>query len=269
MKLTPYLIYSLILWLVYSHATAETMRLRMATTTSTENSGLLKELNPPFERQFNIELDVLSVGTGKAIRLAKNGDVDLVLVHAPKIEQQLIAEGYGIERQAVMYNDFVIVGPLDDPLGISQLDDINNIMQKFTNGQHTFISRGDDSGTHKKEQELWQLINATPSGKWYLSIGQSMGSTLTITNHKQAYTLSDRGTYLAYKDKVELKVVFERGDLLFNPYHIIIVNPAIHKHVKVAMARRYSGYIRSAEGQNVIRNFRVNGEQLFHPNATP
>jgi len=249
------------------HSSAEVERLKMATTTSTDNSGLLAVLNPPFEKKYGIKLDVISVGTGKAIRLGMNGDVDLILVHAPGAEKNFVDAGFGIERKLVMHNDFVIVGSDDDPAKLKTAKNINEAMSRLMQQKHIFVSRGDDSGTHKKEKNLWAMIGDQPSGKWYLSVGQGMGIVLRIADDKEAYTLTDRGTYLAYKDKMKLRVLFEKDNALFNPYHVIMVNPEKHPHTKIELARKYSEFIRSEEGQDLIRNFKINEEELFHPDV--
>jgi tungstate transport system substrate-binding protein len=249
------------------HSSADMERLKMATTTSTDNSGLLAVLNPPFEKKYDVKLDVISVGTGKAIRLGKNGDVDLIFVHAPAAEKKFVDEGYGIEREPVMHNDFVIVGPMNDPAGIKTAKNINDAISRLIDKKHIFVSRGDDSGTHKKEKSLWEMTGEQPSGGWYLAVGQGMGVVLRIADDKEAYTLTDRGTYLAYKDKMKLMVLFENDEALFNPYHVILVNPEKHPHVRNDLARKYSEFIRSAEGQGLIRDFKVNGELLFHPDV--
>lgn len=257
-----------ILFALYSNSVvADLERLKMATTTSTDNSGLLAVLNPPFEKKYKVKLDVISVGTGKAIRLGKNGDVDLIFVHAPAAEKKFVDQGYGVERQAVMHNDFVLVGPENDPVGLKNVNNIKQAMTLLADKKHIFISRGDDSGTHKKEKNLWGLAGGMPSGNWYLAVGQGMGIVLRIADDKEAYTLTDRGTYLAYKDKVRLKVLFENDAALFNPYHVIMVNPEKHSHAKIDLARKYSEFIRGEQGQSLIRNFKVNGELLFHPDV--
>lgn len=248
-------------------SSAEVERLKMATTTSTDNSGLLAVLNPVFEKKHNVKLDVISVGTGKAIRLGKNGDVDLILVHAPAAEKKFVKDGDGVEREPVMHNDFIIVGSASDPAKLESASDIKDAMSKLLSAKHVFVSRGDDSGTHKKEKSLWQLTGSEPVGDWYLSVGQGMGVVLRIADDKEAYTLTDRGTYLAYKDKMKLSVVFEKDPVLFNPYHVIMVNPEKHPHAKIELARKYSAFLRSEEGQALIRGFKVNGEILFHPDV--
>ena len=263
-----FIYFNLILFSFFSlQAFGEVERLKLATTTSTDNSGLLAVLHPPFEEKNNVKVDVISVGTGKAIRLGMNGDVDLILVHAPGAEKKFVDGGYGIEREAVMHNDFVIIGPENDPAGLAEAKDIKGAMQRLMDSQHVFVSRGDDSGTHKKEKQLWQTVDKHPSGSWYRAVGQGMGVVLRIADDKDGYTLTDRGTYLAYKDKIKLKVLYENDEMLFNPYHVIMVSPEKHPHTKIELARKYSDFIRGKEGQDLIRNFKVNGQVLFHPDV--
>lgn len=240
-------------------------RLRLATTTSTDNSGLLAVLHPPFEKKYDVKIDVIAVGTGKALRLGENGDVDLVMVHAPEAENEFIAAGYGVERLPVMHNDFVLLGPGNDPAGAGNHSSITDAFKSIASGEHAFVSRGDGSGTHKKEMSLWQHSGITPGGKWYLAVGQGMGAVLQIADDKLAYTLSDRGTYLAYKNKIELVIVSSGDPELFNPYHVILVNPERHRHVKTELAKLYVSFIRGKEGRRIIREFRKSGEQLFYP----
>ena len=263
----PLLFLFVLPWFILPPANAAETRLKLATTTSTENSGLLGALNPPFEKKYNVKVDVISVGTGKAIRLGRNGDVDLILAHAPAAEEEFVRAGHGIERRAVMHNDFVLVGPGSDPAGLRHAAGIADAMARLLDGKHPFVSRGDDSGTHKKEKSLWQTTDRSPAGDWYLSVGQGMGVVLRIADDKQAHTLTDRGTWLAYKDKLSLEVLFEGAAALFNPYHVILVNPARHRHAKVDLARAYAAFIRGPEGQGIIGNFKANGEILFHPDV--
>ena len=197
----------LLLALVTGGAQAQE-RLRLATTTSTDNSGLLAKLHPLFEQQAGVKIDVIAVGTGKALKLGENGDVDVVMVHAPAAELKFVNSGFGIERKAVMHNDFILVGPATDPAGLRQASNINEAMQTLANSTAGFISRGDDSGTHKKEKLLWKSAGLEPAGDWYLSVGQGMGAVLQIAHDKLAYTLSDRGTYLAYRNKLDLQIVY-------------------------------------------------------------
>jgi len=241
--------------------------LRMATTTSTDNSGLLQVLNPPFETANHIRVDVIAVGTGKALRLAENGDVDLVLVHAPDAEKGFVASGYGVKRFAVMHNDLVLLGSKQDPADVKQAQSAPAALRTILQTRSEFVSRGDDSGTHKKEKALWQQAGVTPNGDWYISAGQSMGAVLRIANDKNAYTLCDRGTYLAFKDKLAITPVYEGSSDLFNPYHVIAVSPQKHPHVRFDLASQYINYLTSSEGQEIISNFTVDGQILFHPDA--
>lgn len=258
---------SILLFIFSVSLSAETERLRLATTTSTENSGLLAVLHPVFEEKYDIKVDVIAVGTGKALKLGENGDVDIVMVHAPAAEKTFIEKGFGVERLSLMHNDFVILGSEVDPADLGSANSIQAAFNQLQNTESIFISRGDDSGTHKKEKSIWKASNITPKGKWYLSVGQGMGAVIKIADDKQAYTLSDRGTYLAFKEKIELKIVFEGAEELLNPYHIILVNPERHAHVKVDAAKQYIDFIRGEEGQKIIRDFKIQGEALFIPDV--
>ena len=241
--------------------------LRMSTTTSTENSGLLKVLNPLFEKTYNIRLDVIAVGTGKALRLGESGDVDIVFVHAPNAELEFVAKGHGVDRKAVMHNDFVLIGPKENPAQISVSQPVAIALQKIAISKSMFISRGDDSGTHKKEIALWQSAQITPIGVNYLAVGQGMGAVLKIADEKQAYTLTDRGTYIAFKDKLDLVLINAGDQALFNPYHIMAVNPVKHRHVRYDLAKKYIDYVTGSEAQALIGAYKKQGEQLFYPDA--
>ncbi len=241
--------------------------LRISTTTSTDNSGLLNQLHPEFERQFKIKLFVIAVGTGKALKLGEQGDVDVVFVHAPAAELNFVEKGFGIDRTAVMHNDFVIVGPAADPATIKGMAELNKVMGKLAQADVAFVSRGDDSGTHKKETFLWQQSGVTPTKQNYFSAGQGMGAVLKIADEKQAYTLTDRGTYISMQDKIELDIVFEGNPALFNPYHIMAINPAKHPHVKYALAKKYIDFITGPQGQKLIADYQLQGQQLFYPDA--
>lgn len=247
---------------------AET-RVRMATTTSTENSGLLAVLNPPFEQQNHVKLDVVAVGTGKALRLGADGDADIVFVHAPAAEEKFVAAGHGVDRKAVMHNDFVIVGPEADPAGLMAASSIEDAMQRLAHSGVTFVSRGDDSGTHKKELSLWKRAGITPEGAWYNAAGQGMGAVLIIANEKQGYALTDRGSYIAMKPKISLTVQYQGAEALFNPYHVMAVNPNKHDGIQYELAKRYIDFVTGSEGQAIIAGFRKGGEQLFYPDAIP
>ncbi len=252
---------------------AETARpLRLATTTSTENSGLLADFLPVFEKQFGAPVRVIAVGTGQALKLGERGDVDVVLVHARGDEDKFVAAGFGINRRDVMYNDFVMVGPQDDPAKIRGLKDIGVAMKKIHEQGVKFVSRGDESGTHIMERRLWKEEGVSLEalkGKWYLSAGQGMGAVLTMAASIGAYTLTDRGTFVAYKSKIALDILVAGDPRLANPYGIIAVNPKRHADVNIAGANALIEWITSAEGQRRINGFRANGEQLFFSGVPP
>jgi tungstate transport system substrate-binding protein len=247
-------------------ADAET-RLRMSTTTSTEDSGLLNVLLPPFEKAAGVKVDVISVGTGKALKLGENGDVDVVLVHARPAEDKFVAEGYGVDRRDVMYNDFVIVGPKDDPAGVKHAKTAVEAFKSLSQGKAPFISRGDDSGTHQMEKSLWKKAGIVPQGSWYVEAGQGMGAVLQMAFDKKGYTLSDRGSYISQEGKLDLAIVFEGDKDIFNPYGIIAVNPQKHPKTQYDLAKKFIEYITGPEGQKIIGDYKVNGKQLFFPAA--
>ena len=267
MKKCVYLISLIILFSSSSLYAGE--RLRLATTTSTDNSGLLAVLHPPFETQTGIKIDVIAVGTGRALKLGENGDVDVLMVHAPAAEEKFIKGGFGVERLPVMHNDFIIIGPPDDPAGLRQTASLADTMKRISLSAAGFVSRGDDSGTHKKERVLWKTANIDPAGSWYLSVGQGMGAVLQIANDKLTYALTDRGTYLAYRQKIDLDILYEGAEELLNPYHVIVVNPKRHPHIKTKLASQYIAFLRGKEGQDIIRNFTIAGKALFHPDVIP
>lgn len=244
-------------------------RIRMATTTSTDNSGLLEAVLPPFEKMCGVRVDVIAVGTGKAIKLGETGNVDLILVHAPEAEEQFIAEGYGVNRRQVMHNDFVVLGPESDPAKIKGEKKSARALQKIAQTGALFISRGDDSGTHKKERNIWQDAGVEPRGAWYLEAGQGMGTVLQMAHEKGAYTISDRGTFLAYRSKIDLSIMSEGDPVLYNPYGVIAVNPARHPHVNYVKAMALIGWFTSPECQKIIAAFKKGGEVLFYPDAIP
>jgi tungstate transport system substrate-binding protein len=254
---------------VTGFAVAQDGRLKLATTTSTDNSGLLEVLIPPFERQSGLTVDVIAVGTGKAIALGENGDVDIIMVHARNREDVFVEAGYGVNRRDLMHNDFVILGPKHDPAGVEGMKNAPAALKKIGRAGETFISRGDDSGTHTKERELWKASGYTPEGRWYKEVGQGMGVVITMTDDMQGYTLADRGTYLSMKDKISLTVLVEGDERLFNPYGVIAVNPEMHPHVDYEGAMAFIEYLTGRRGQTIIGNFRANGELLFFPDAIP
>lgn len=241
--------------------------IRLATTTSTDSSGLLQVLLPPFEKQTGYKVHVIAVGTGKALRLARTGDVDVVLVHARPAEDKLVAEGAGVERRDVMYNDFIIVGPERDPAHLHGLSDAVQALKSIAAGQHTFLSRGDDSGTHKKEKQLWQTAGITPEGKWYREAGQGMGKVLQIAGELDAYTLTDRGTWLYYAAKSPLRIQVAGDVRLYNPYGVIAVNPQRYPDANYAGAMALIAWLTSPEGQALIGEYRIHGQRLFVPMA--
>lgn len=246
------------------HCLAEGPRpIRLATTTSTENSGLLGHLLPAFEKKYGAPVRVIAVGTGQALKLGERGDVDVVLVHARAEEDKFVAAQYGIDRRDVMFNDFVLVGPKDDPAGIRGFKDVGDAMKRIHDKDVKFISRGDESGTHIMERRLWQGENIVPGGKNYLSAGQGMGAVLTMAGSLGAYTLTDRGTLGAYKSRIALDILVSGDPRLANPYGIIAVNPRRHPGINAAGADALIDWITSAEGRERIDGFRVNGEQLF------
>ena len=268
--------------------------LKMSTTTSTQASGLLDVLLPALEKDTGIKIKVIAKGTGAAIRDGMDGNVDVIFVHAKAREEKFIQEGYGTKRYAVMHNDFVILGPPNDPAGIKGLSSATEALKKIAATKSVFVSRGDDSGTHTKEQTLWKatgipleektdkiikkgkqrditFVYPAGSGQWYLSIGQGMGKTLTVADEKKAYTLADRGTFIKYKYgrdiPIELNILWEGDPILANPYGVIPVNPKKHPHVNYELAREFSQWLVSEKGQSVIANYRLIGKQLFYPDA--
>ncbi|WP_435552883.1 substrate-binding domain-containing protein [Natrinema sp. CGMCC1.2065] len=245
--------------------------LAMATTTSTEATGLLDELNAAFRERFGTRVAANADGTGAAIRSARDGNADVILVHARSQEDEFMREGYGVNRRDLMFNDFVVVGPSDDPAGVGDTEQATAAFEAIADAEATFVSRGDESGTHTKELAIWSEAGLEPGGEWYQQLGQGMGETLTNANESGAYTLSDRGTYLS-RDDLDLEILLqgpiEGGpELLANPYGIMAVNPEIHGDVNYQLAMAYIGFVTSPEGQAVIEDFTANGEQLFFPEA--
>ena len=270
--------------------------LKMSTTTSTQSSGLLDILLPELKKDTGIRVKVIAKGTGAAIRDGMDGNVDVIFVHAKSREEKFIADGYGTKRYAVMHNDFIILGPANDPAGIRGITDVKEALKKIAANSSRFISRGDDSGTHTKEQALWKssglnldkrtttivkkgkkreitFIYPKGSEKWYFSIGQGMGKTITFAEEKQAYTLADRGTYLKYKfgrsSGLDLELHCQGDVVLANPYGVIPINPKKHAHTKIQLAEEFAGWLISEKGQALIKNYKLHGKQLFYPDAIP
>lgn len=241
--------------------------LRLSTTTSTENSGLLTYLLPLFEARAGFKVSVISVGTGKALELARNGDVDVTLVHARASEDQFMAAGDGVNRRDVMYNDFLLAGPASDPAGIRGSRDVLAALKKIVRSKARFISRGDNSGTDQMEKAYWKQIGTQPQGAAYLSAGLGMGEVLNMAAQLEAYTLTDRATYSAYKAKTGLIIAVEGDPKMFNPYGIIAVNPARYKDINYQGAMQLIDWITGSEGQKAIAAFRVDAQQVFFPSA--
>ncbi len=243
-------------------------RLILATTTSTQDSGLLDYILPDFKKKFNASVDVIAVGTGQALQLGARGDADVVLVHARALEDAFIKAGDGKVRYDVMYNDFVIVGPGDDPAGIKGTRNATAAFQKIADKQAPFISRGDDSGTYAKEKSIWAKLKITPKGDWYIAAGQGMGAVLNMANEQKAYTLSDRATYAARKPNgLALDVMVEGDPDLFNPYGVIPVNPEKHPMVNAKLAQDFANWITALDTQQLIASYKIGGQQLFVPDS--
>ena len=242
----------------------------VASTTSTEQSGLFKHLLPPFTRKTGIEVRVVAVGTGQALDIGRRGDADVVFVHARPLEEKFMAEGQGVKRYDVMYNDFVLIGPKSDPAKVSGTKDVVAAFQKIKAAQAPFVSRGDRSGTHFAELQIWKLAGidiAKDKGGWYRDTGQGMGPALNTAAGMNAYILSDRGTWLSFKNRADLVIEVEGDQRLFNQYGIMLVNPAKHPNVKKEMGQAFVDWVISPEGQHAIAQYKIDGQQLFFPNA--
>jgi len=245
------------------------LQLTLATTTSVQDSGLLDALLPPFEDENRCKVKVIAVGSGQAIRLAKDGNVDVILVHDPVREETFVKEGYGVRRYNVMYNHFVIVGPEEDPAHIRGVREGTKALKKIVKSKCAFISRGDDSGTQRKERELWSMAGIEPSGGWYVETGTGMVGTLRIANERRAYTLTDRGTYLAHRKELDLTVLLEGDEKLYNVYSVIPLSKEKYPHVEYQLAMKLVEYITGVEGQDIIKTYgqKEYGQALFSPLA--
>jgi tungstate transport system substrate-binding protein len=246
--------------------------LTLTTTTSTHDTGLLDELHAPFEEMYGVTVDAVAQGTGAALETARNGDSDVVMVHARSLEDEFMREGYGVNRRDLMFNDFVVVGPADDPAGIEGMDTATGAFTSIADAEVPFVSRGDNSGTHTKELGIWEQAGVEPGGDWYRETGQGMGAVLNMATEQGAYTLSDRGTFLSQRSEISLDILVQGPigggpELLANPYGVLAVNPAIHDNVNYDLAMAYIGYITSPSAQERIENYDANGEQLFFPRA--
>lgn len=244
----------------------------LATTTSTQDSGLLDEILPEFTKETNIQVKTIAVGTGKAIQMGENGEADVLLVHDTKSEEQFVKDGYAKERHDVMYNDFIIVGPKNDPLKLNEIQGENKTqeaLKKIYNNNTMFISRADDSGTDKKEKKIWSEVDLTPKGDWYVETGAGMGDVLKIASEKQGYTLTDRATFLAMRDKLDLDIIVEGSDDLKNQYGVMCVNKEKFDNINDKEAKKFENWILDDETQKNIENFKKEeyGQSLFIPNA--
>jgi tungstate transport system substrate-binding protein len=252
-----------------AQALADERFIIVASTTSTQDSGLFDSLLPMFTQKTGIEVRVVAKGTGQAIKEAQNGDADVLFVHDKKSEEKFVAEGFGVKRFDVMYNDFIIVGPKSDPAGVKGMTDAPAALAKIAGAKAPFASRGDDSGTHKAELRLWTAAGVdvkAASGGWYRETGSGMGPTLNTAAGMGAYALADRGTWLSFKNKGDLEIVVEGDKRLFNQYGVILVNPEKHPHVKAADGQAFVDWLISPEGQQAIAEFKIDGQQLFFPN---
>jgi tungstate transport system substrate-binding protein len=253
-------------------ALAQERTIVVASTTSTQDSGLFGYILPLFKAKTGIDVKVVAQGTGQALDTARRGDADVVFVHAKAQEDKFVADGFGVKRFDVMYNDFVVIGPKSDPAGIKGGKDVVAALKAIAQKASPFVSRGDKSGTHAAELKLWKDAGLDPDGSkpgWYRAIGQGMGAALNTAGGMGAYVLSDRGTWISFKNKGSLEIVVEGDRRLFNQYGIILVNPAKHAHVKADLGQRFVDWVISSEGQNAIRDYKIEGQQLFFPNAGP
>jgi tungstate transport system substrate-binding protein len=257
---------------VASRATAEDKSIVVASTTSTQDSGLFGYILPLFKAKTGIDVHVVAQGTGQALDTGRRGDADVVFVHAKAQEEKFLAEGFGVKRFDVMYNDFVLIGPKADPAGIKGGKDAIAAFKAIAAKGAPFVSRGDRSGTNVKELAIWKAAGLDPAGTkpaWYRAIGQGMGAALNTAGAMGAYVLSDRGTWISFKNKGDLEIAVEGDKQLFNQYGIMLVNPAKHPSVKKELGQAFIDWVLSAEGQNAIRSYKINGQQLFYPNADP
>ena len=267
---------TLISWLLLLYisaalnAEAQTRFITVASTTSTEQSGLFRHILPIFEKRSGIQVRVVALGTGQALDVARRGDADVVFVHAKSAEEKFIAEGYGVKRLPVMYNDFVLAGPKSDPAKVAGGNDILEALRKVMSAAAPFVSRGDRSGTHMAELDLWKLAGidiAAEKGPWYRDTGQGMGPALNTASSMNGYILTDRGTWISFKNRGDLTIVVEGDNRLFNQYGVMLVNPEKHKHVKKDMGQIFIDWVVSPGGQKAIADYKIGGEQLFFPNA--
>ncbi len=252
---------------VLGHSVAAQEAVTVASTTSTEQSGLFNELRPRFEEATGIEVHVVAVGTGQAMEIARRGDADHLFVHDRDAEVEFVEDGYGQERQDVMYNDFVLVGPAGDPARIAQADSAPEALERIAQAGAPFASRGDDSGTHRSERRLWDKAGIDPEGAWYRELGSGMGPTLNTAAEMNAYVYTDRGTWIQFDNRQNLEILLEGGDGLFNQYGSVLISEERHPHLRHDLARQWHEWLLSEQGQEAIADYEVQGQQLFFPNA--
>jgi tungstate transport system substrate-binding protein len=253
--------------LAASLALAEQHYIVLASTTSTESSGLFGHLIPRFRAATGIDVRVVAVGTGQAFAIARNGDADALLVHDTAGEEAFVRDGFGLERRDVMYNDYLIVGPAADPAGVRDADDAAEAFSRIASGRLPFVSRGDDSGTHRAELRIWQRVGIAARGSWYRELGSGMGSTLNTAAAMDAYVLADRGSWISFRNRQDLELLFAGDPALFNQYGSVLIHPGRHPHLRHALARQWHGWLLGGEGQAAIAEFRVHDQQVFFPNA--
>ena len=244
----------------------------LGSTTTTDYSGLLRHIVPRFTAATGIEVRTVVQGTGQVLKLGERGDIDVLIVHHLEAEERFVADGHGVARHALMVNDFVLVGPPDDPAGVAGAGDVVAALARIGEARSLFISRGDDSGTHRRETSLWQAAGIDPrawSGRWYRETGDGMGATLNVASALDAYCLTDRATWIAYANKRDLKILLQGGPALINPYGVILVNPQRHPHVRAAEGQAFIDWLLSDQGQEAIASFRIGGEQLFYRANSP
>ena len=256
----------ILILLPYHVGLAENKYITVASTTSTQNSGLFSVILPLFEKKTGIKVRVVAVGTGQALRIARQGDADVLFVHHKPSELRFVKQGFGVKRIEVMYNDFIIIGPKLDPAGIRDIREVGLAFKRIAQLNKLFISRGDDSGTHKKELSIWAKVGLNPlkySGGWYQEVGAGMGATLNITAAKRGYSISDRGTWISFKNKQELTILLSGGPKLLNTYGVTLINPKRHPHIKYNEGTKFINWVTSQEGKSAINGYRINNQQLF------
>ncbi|QJQ97018.1 solute-binding protein [Halomonas sp. PA5] len=254
-------------WLLSATAQAEEQYIVLASTTSTEQSGLFASILPAFREATGIEVRVVAVGTGQAFEIARRGDADALLVHDTRAEEQFVSDGDASERLDVMYNDFVLIGPSDDPAEVRHVDSASDAFARIATAEAPFASRGDDSGTHRAEQRFWEAGGIESSGSWYRELGSGMGATLNTAAAMDAYVFSDRATWIAFDNRQDLEIIFEGDEAMFNQYGSLLLSRERHPHLKHELADQWHRWLVSDEGQQAIAGFRLNEQQLFFPNA--